>query len=104
MEDDKHNSALEHLRIKIKTFLVYSFYGKVYDWCLLVLSVGSCFLYINETYADAYTSAKTDVILEGYEISTAALFSFDFMVSLFVADNRLDFVRRYVSIASFCKK
>lgn len=97
-EEVYEKSALEVLRLKLKRFLAYSIYGFIYEWSLHLLSIISCVLFIYQTYLtpEQVLSARIEGVnyLEAIEVITAGIFSFDFLVALFIADHRWEHLRR----------
>ena len=103
-EKPEDKSDIEILRLRTKAFFAYSWLGRKYDWCLLLLSIISCLSFIYQTYlpddntftlSDQYSGAKViNVRLNQAELTFAAIFSIDFGISLFIADHRWEFLRR----------
>ena len=93
--EKQEKSFWEVLRIRAKIMVSYTWYGKLYDWFTTLLSVLSCFLFIYQTYSSAYGNDLERKQLEAIEVITAAIFSFDFLLSLFIADHRWEYLRRY---------
>lgn len=100
-------SFVEELRLLLKAYMAYSTAGMIYCWSLYFLSIISSLLYIYQTYLPFQhgksfeTTNMNEYALNLLELIFAAIFSFDFLLSLFLADNRLAFLRRYVFLCMF---
>jgi hypothetical protein len=88
--EKQEKSFAEILRLRIKIFVAYSVYGQIYEWFTTLLSMISCLLYIYQTY---YSASK---LLDLVELGTTIIFTFDFLLSVFIADHRWEHLRRYV--------
>jgi len=88
--EKQEKSFAEILRLRIKIFVAYSIYGRIYEWFTTLLSMISCLLYIYQTY---YAESK---LLELVELGTTIIFTFDFLLSVFIADHRWEHLRRYI--------
>lgn len=104
----KNNDAeqipwIEGVRIRLKKFVVASFFGQIYVNTLLILSVLSCFQYIYQTYLDE--SNKNDkYILDIFgvvELFLAGLFAFDWCLWLFLADHRVEQLLSFFALVDF---
>jgi hypothetical protein len=97
-EEEYEKSVLEVWRLRIKRFLAYSIYGSMYEWSLHVLSILSCLIYIYQTYLSAEEEAGAEIYgvnyLNAIELITAGIFTFDFVLDLFIADHRWEHLRR----------
>jgi len=85
---------IEIFRIKVKKFMSATVFGRAYADALMVLSVLSCFQFIYLTYDGHEDLAMFDII----EMALAALFSFDWLLSFFMADHRVEFVNSFFSM------
>ena len=86
-------SDIEVLRLQMKAFFAYSYFGEIYDWVLLFLSGASCLLFIFETYNFSSVPVLEE-LLSVIELLLASVFSVDFAISLFTSDHRLEHLRR----------
>lgn len=101
-DDVEENSFAEMLRIYVKSLLAYSRAGIMYEWCLLFLSIISCIQFILDTYVPVELPDSRDNIslyLVGtaskiFELLLSGIFTFDFLLSLFIADHRWEFLGR----------
>ena len=96
-EDTLEKTFLEILRLRVKRFLAYSLFGVVYEWSLHVLSLVSCILFIYQTYLPVSSTKDITTLnyLDAIEYITTVIFTFDFLLSLFIADHRWEYLRRY---------
>ena len=104
-EVENEVAPLERFRLQTKAFLAYSTLGRLYDTILLVMSVISCFAFIYQTYLPINSSysmygTETGAALQNsrlnrLELVVASIFTVDFMLSLFIADHKVEFLRRY---------
>ena len=98
-EEDEEESALsfygryETLRLKTKKFISTNVIGIYYNELLIYLSMFSTLQYVYSTYSSENKSSFQKS-LDGLEMVLAALFAFDWMLSFFVADHKLDFLFR----------
>jgi hypothetical protein len=89
-EATKNFAFYENIRLRIK-YLVYStWYGMVYKRILLAVSITSVFLYIMETYYDEKSNPDAFFFLNIIELSTAILFGFDWSLSVYLADQKIE--------------
>jgi hypothetical protein len=98
-EKDEHDgNTLNDIRLKMKKFVLTSFLGKRYMNILLGLSIFSCLQFIYQTYLDEDKEADKQILdFFGFmELILAALFGFDWCLWLFLADDRLEQLVRYV--------
>jgi len=97
-EEELEKSSVEIFRLQIKRFLAYSIYGFVYEWSLHVLSIISCLIYIYQTYLSPEEERNAVYggvhYLNAIELITAGIFTFDFLLDLFIADHRWEHLRR----------
>lgn len=84
---------IEIFRIKVKKFMNTTSFGRAYADALMVLSVLSCFLFIYLTYGH-----EDLVMFDIIEMALASLFSFDWLLSFFIADHRVEFVNSFFSM------
>lgn len=94
---------LEMLRLKTKKYLATSFLGKLYTNSLLVLSVLSCLQYILQTYVSGAEPEGRNIlnIFSKLELCLAALFAFDWVLNLFLADHRWEQLIRFFFFLPF---
>ena len=86
---------IEEAGISAKHFLTRTAIGIAYQNVMLVISVLSCFQYIGTTYV--VKKATLDA-LNKVELTIAAIFLFDWCLSLFVADNKRFFLTSFFSM------
>mmetsp|Transcript_8231 Transcript_8231/g.15524 ORF Transcript_8231/g.15524 Transcript_8231/m.15524 type:complete len:1217 (+) Transcript_8231:175-3825(+) len=101
--DAEHIPWIEVVRIKLKKFVVASFFGQLYVNTLLILSVLSCFQYIYQTYLDE-NDPKDLKILDIFgvvELFLAGLFAFDWCLWLFLADHRIEQLLSFFALVDF---
>lgn len=87
---------LEAYRIRAKKFMNSSSFGRTYDNCLLCLSVFSSLQFIYQTYinVDTPSGATQKKYFTIVEMSLAALFSWDWILSFSLADHKWEHVQR----------
>ena len=87
---------VDQLRQRLKKFMAQSLLGNYYDNALLILSVGSCFEYIYQTYLDPSAAADEELLykLNIVELVFASLFGFDWLLNCFLAEHRILFFTR----------
>jgi hypothetical protein len=88
---------IELVRIKIKKFLSSHIIGQLYSEMLLYFSIFSTLQFVHSTYVDITVVTDTTRVLNIIEMALAALFGFDWLLSFFIADHKLEFVTRYYS-------
>lgn len=103
-EDD--DSPMNNFKIKAKTFLAYSEVGKMYETAFLSASIGSGCLYVYQTYhVEPYTGiellARCNIPFI-VEIILCIMFSFDFLMWVILADQKLDFVFSSSALIDLC--
>ena len=81
---------IEITRLRTKKFLSGHFVGRTYQETLLYLSVLSAMQYIYSTYVGE------NPLLDSIEVAMAVLFCFDWVLSFFTADHKIEFVTRFV--------
>jgi hypothetical protein len=94
---------IEVVRIRLKKFVVASFFGQLYVNTLLMLSVLSCFQYIYQTYLEV-GNPEDDKILSFFgilELFLAGLFAFDWCLWLFLADHRVEQLLSFFALIDF---
>eukprot|EP01038_Epipyxis_sp_PR26KG_P016935 gene16935-23249_t len=89
-EDPNKKSEIEKFRLKLKSFLLSSFIGKVYELVLLIISLISTLQYIVQTYlGDSPLQVYIYQRFTKAELAVASLFLFDWWLNLFLADNKM---------------
>lgn len=83
----------ETLRLKTKKFVSTHIIGIYYNELLIYLSIFSTLQYVYSTYSSVNKSSFQKS-LDSLEMVLAALFAFDWMLSFFMADHKLDFLFR----------
>lgn len=96
-------SIMETWRLDITKFMASSWFGAVYFNFFLALSVLSLFQYVAETYLDEgnTTDKKVLDIFSILELVWAALFAFDWSLSLFLADHRWEHFWSFFAMVDF---
>lgn len=89
-------SNVEDIRIKLKRFLAISTIGAIYGYALLVFSIWSSCQYIAMTYIgdDELMFAAVSIIEKVFAVS----FTFDWMLSFFLADYKLLHITSFFSM------
>ena len=85
-------NRIEMFRVKLKKFMNSNAIGHAYSEILLVLSIFSTAQFVYSTYAKTKSFFFTTV-----EESLAVVFGFDWILSFFLADHKIEFVSRYFS-------
>lgn len=98
LEDDDHQSQIDAFRLNLKKFMTTSRFGKSYTDALLVLSILSSLQFVYQTYLDHDNNENELRFLEGVEKFIAGLFSFDWLLSFFMADHKSEFVNSFFSM------
>ena len=95
--------SIEDIRILVKHFLYKSTLGIVYNDVMLCISILSCFEFIYQTYLNPNRpeDLKELHILDYIEKGLAVLFTFDWLLNLFIADLKLIFMTRYLLFYTF---
>jgi voltage-gated potassium channel Kch len=83
---------IELLRLKTKKFFAANIAGIFYNEALLYLSVFSTCQFVYSTY-----EGESD-LLDSIEVALAVVFGFDWMLSLFLADHKMEFVTSFFSM------
>lgn len=99
--DDKGKNLIEQWRLYTKHFLHHHFLGGVYQVILLIISVLAAFQFIYNTYVESYRNQQVgnvQEVLTYIEVAFAGIFGFDWALSFFLADDRLQFFTRYANI------
>ena len=75
----------------------YHLLGLYYENAFLLMSVFSCWKYIYELYLNSAMHEHHEVLaaLHVVELVLASLFTFDWLLSFFMADHKLIFCTRY---------
>jgi len=92
--------GVELTRLATKRFLLTNWLGILYIWGMLVLSAVSTIQFIYQTYIDPNLNpSKEESLLfnrmRTFEKVVASVFSFDWCLSLFLADNKTKHVLRF---------
>ena len=86
-------------RIFVKKFMTTSLFGYLYDTSLLILSILSCLEFIYQTYL---SDSPADMIINSnltyVEMALAALFSFDWLLSFFMAEHKMSHFTSFYSM------
>eukprot|EP01036_Dinobryon_divergens_P030222 gene30222-39429_t len=92
--------SIEDIRILVKHFLYKSTLGIVYNDVMLCISILSCFEFIYQTYLNPNRpeDLKELHILDYIEKGLAVLFTFDWLLNLFIADLKLIFMTSFYSM------
>ena len=93
------SSLINTLKLRIKTTLAFSWIGNCYNWFLLIASFASCILCIYQTYHKNYYETPFQQLVRGdssmiIEIFLCVLFSFDLILWLVLAEQKLDYLTR----------
>ena len=90
-EEIKHSfsNKMELFRLKAKKIMTTHSFGLMYSELLLYLSLFSTAQFIYSTYE------SQGVAFDYLEMALAALFGFDWMLSFFIADHKIEFITRY---------
>jgi hypothetical protein len=88
VEEDDEKLSIEQIRLSVKDFFTHTWLGECYNNILLVISVFSCFQYLQQTYED--NPNERDYI----ELSIAIIFTLDWCLSCFIADHKVIFFTR----------
>lgn len=83
---------IELFRLKSKKFFAHNFFGKSYIELLLYLSVFSTCQFVYGTYV--YYSS----VLNNLEVALSVVFGFDWALSFFLADHKIEFVTSFFSM------
>jgi hypothetical protein len=110
----KFSAALEHagdipeesynfedFRISVKKFFTQSEFGRYYENFLIFLSVVSSLEFIYSTYLHRSIEADRKIIekLEIVELMYAIIFGSDWALGLFLAEHRVIYLTRYLSLS-----
>lgn len=91
-EESKNFAFYENIRRRVKYYVFSTWYGMMYKRVLLFASITSVFLYIVETYFDKESNSEAYVLLSAIELVTAIMFGFDWSLSVYLAEHKLDTV------------
>ncbi len=91
---NKNHDVFEEYRVATKKFFTRSTYGIIYQNCLIIMSVFSCFEYIVETYQGENIPNSLFLL----EKIFAGIFSFDWLLSFFLADHKLTHITSFFSM------
>ena len=89
IQKTSYANRIEALRLKLKKFLNTHVVGVVYSEILLVLSIFSTIQFVYSTYSNTKGFFFTTV-----EESLAVVFGFDWVLSFFLADHKVEFISR----------
>ena len=90
----KNRDLLEVCRIETKKFFTRNRFGIIYQNLLIIMSVFSCFEYIVETYQGDNIPESLFLL----EKIFAGIFSFDWLLSFFLADHKLIHITSFFSM------
>lgn len=102
-EEEATQSRFELMRLHTKFFMASTWGGHVYSYIFLLLSIVSCFVFILQTYYeyDANLTSRGLRVMEvlGYlELILAGMFAFDWLLELFVAEHKTEYLLRYCCV------
>lgn len=100
-EDKNVKNLFEVWRLRLKAFMHHHYLGGFYQMVLLLLSVLSVFQYIYGSYLIFYPGHRINVvqyIMANIELVFASIFGFDWLLNLFLADDRLEFLTSFYSM------
>jgi len=99
-DDDSVLDKIGKYRVMLKKFKETSTWGQTYDFILLGLSLFSPLQYIYGTYINASTSSGAEIttVFSLIELIIAAIFTWDWILCLFLADNTILFVTNFFSM------
>ena len=90
---------MESMRLKTAYFMEQSFFGFLYFYFFMALSVSSALIFICTTYENIYRfEDKFSNALDIIEYVVTSLFLGDWCLSLFIAQNKLQFLFSFFSI------
>ncbi len=87
-DEDDEKQSLEQIRLTTKELFTNTIFGEVYNSVLLVISIFSCFQYLQQTYVD--NPDEKDYV----ELTIAIIFTWDWILSCFIADHKMLFFTR----------
>jgi hypothetical protein len=93
VDDNDDQKSVEQLRLYVKEIVTNSFLGEFYNNVLLVLSIFSCFHYIEQTYLNVNDSFLGSPVVE---LALASIFTWDWFLNCFIADHKVIFFTRCV--------
>jgi hypothetical protein len=101
--DDSQQSMLELVRLRVKFVMASSWGGQLYRNIFLLLSALSCFFFIAQTYYkyEDHLSARGKSVsssLNLIELVLAGMFSFDWVLELFIAEHKADHLFSFFGI------
>ena len=97
----KMSDILELVRVRVKKQLATTFLGKFYDYCLLTLSLLSPIASIYQTYLIYFTlesQITQQSLLDSIELILASIFTFDWFLNYFIADNKVVFMTDFFAM------
>jgi hypothetical protein len=97
VEQDEEKDRLEDLRIRLKKFLSTSLAGKIYENFIFSISVISTIEFIRELYLERSIAGDAQQLYFMFYIQYyfLACFFIDWILNLFLADNKLSYIFRY---------
>ena len=96
VEQKTYAEKIEALRLDLKRVMSHSKFGKIYLYAMIVLSVLSCIQFIYETYLDKHENNLELTANRRVEEVLAILFGMDWLLNLFLADDKITHTSRYV--------
>jgi len=93
----KISDVIENNRLAVKKFLNAHWLGVMYRYALLVLSVLSSIQYIYQLYLDP-TLPEDQIQISVFSLveeALACLFMFDWCLSFFIADHKINHIMRF---------
>lgn len=102
---DQAIESIEIWRLITKKFILTNWIGIGYTWGMLLLSIFSTLEFIYQTYIDpgldpyskhSYRHRQSDLYLHmrSFEKVVSIIFAFDWSLSLFLADSKVNYVTR----------
>ena len=98
--EEEPYEKLELLRLRIKTLLLTTIFGKAYSNVLMVLSICSALQYIIQSYYDERNDSDQKTLYYFYqvEVFVAVAFFLDWCLMYFIADHRAEFLKSFYSM------
>ena len=97
--EETPQSFFELVRLRVKFLMASTWGGQLYRNALLVLSIVSCLFFIIQTYYEyedhlSYRGRTVTYLLNYAELLLAGIFSFDWLLELFVAEHKTEYIFR----------
>lgn len=101
--DNKGRDFVEGLRLRLKKIITASTFGKIYEKVLILLSILSTVEFIYTTYLSYNPNpqhmgpshlATQLKYFNWLELALAGIFSLDWLLSFFIADQKVIFIKR----------